>query len=114
VAEKDIINERHIPMFMKNKILNSRTYEYIPLDDTQEYHYSTDIDVAATLLCKGYTLVDIVPVSGTKATFIFNNHPAIGEAEGGFWSNRIEVKPLEFSNARKNLKSRIYAMQKNY
>lgn len=99
---------------MKNKILNSRTYEYIPLDDAREYHYSTDIDVASTLICKGYTLVDITPVSGTKVTFIFNNHPTISEAEGGFWSNRIEVKPLEFSNARKNLKSRIYAMQKSY
>jgi hypothetical protein len=32
----------------------------------------------------------------------------------GYWSNRVSVNPLEFSNARKNLKSRIFGMRKNY
>lgn len=85
-----------------------------PLDDYENYYYSNDIDVASMLVCKGYTLEDIVTVSHKKATFIFKNHPAIKDAVDGFWSNRLEVHPLEFANARKNLKSRIYAMQKDY
>ncbi len=86
----------------------------VPLDDYENYYYSNDIDVAATLVCKGYTLEDVVIASHKKATFVFKTHPAITDAVDGFWSNRIEVHPLEFANARKNLKSRIYAMQKSY
>lgn len=100
-------------MLMK-KDNQSNKLTYIPLDDYQNYYYSNDIDVASTLVCKGYTLVDIVPISHTKATFVFKNHPAITDAVDGFWSSRIEVRPLEFANTRKNLKSRIYAMQKNH
>lgn len=88
--------------------------EEYPLDDYVNYYYSSDIDVASLLACKGYTLLDIVTVSHKKVSFIFKNHPAIKDAVNGFWSNRIEVHPLEFANARKNLKSRVYAMQRSY
>lgn len=88
--------------------------EDIPLDDYVNYYYQSDIDVASMLICKGYALEDIVSVSHKKVTFIFKNHPAIKDAVDGFWSNRIEVHPLEFANARKNLKSRVYAMQRSY
>lgn len=76
----------------------------------EDSYRTTDIDVAATLLCKGYSLTGIAPLAGTKAAFMFENHPAIDDAVQGFWNNRIEVHPLEFSTYRKNLKSRIYAM----
>ena len=95
-------------MFMRKRMTE------VSLDDYENYYYSNDIDVASTLVCKGYTLEDVVNSTSNKATFIFRNHPAIKDAVDGFWSNRIEVHPLEFANARKNLKSRIYAMQKNY
>ena len=85
----------------------------VPLDDNEKY-LSNDIDVAVVLICKGYTLEDIKLLTNKKATFVFKNHPAIKDAVDGFWSNRIEVHPLEFANTRKNLKSRIYAMQKDY
>ena len=88
--------------------------EDIPLDDYVNYYYQSDIDVASMLMCKGYALEDIVAVSHKKVTFVFKNHPAIKDAVDGFWSNRIEVHPLEFANARKNLKSRVYAMQRSY
>ena len=43
-----------------------------------------DIDVASTLICKGYELVDITPVSHNKVTFVSKNHPAITDAVEGF------------------------------
>jgi len=95
-------------MFMKKHIAE------VPLDDYKNYYYSNDIDVASVLVCKGYALEDVVPISNNKATFVFKNHPAITDAVDGFWSNRIEVHPLEFANARKNLKSRIFGMRKDY
>ena len=83
------------------------------LDDYQNYYYTSDIDVASVLICKGHVLKDIALVSHIKATFIFKSHPSITDVIDGFWSNRIEVRPLEFSNTRKNLKSRIYGMKKS-
>jgi hypothetical protein len=59
-------------------------------------------------------VVDVVPISHNKATFVFKNHSSITHAVEGFWSNRIEVRPLEFANNRKNLKSRIFGMRKDY
>ncbi len=88
--------------------------EHVPLDDYKNYYYSNDIDVASTLICKGYELTDITPIGHNKATFVFKNHPTITDAVEGFWSNRIEVRPLEFANVRKNLKSRIFGMRKTY
>jgi hypothetical protein len=75
-------------------------------DDYQNYYYTNDIDVASVLSCKGYVLVDIVPINHNKATFVFKNHPTIAEAVEGFWGNRIEVRPLEFANIRKNHRQR--------
>lgn len=98
-------------MIMKR---NNDEEQHIPLDDYKNYYYSNDIDVASTLICKGYELVDIAPIGQNKATFVFRNHSAITDAVEGFWSNRIEVRPLEFANVRKNLKSRIFGMRKTY
>lgn len=99
---------------MNKHLAHDEGYEYIPTDDYENYYYTNDIDVASMLVCKGYNLKDVVAISHNKATFVFKNHPAINDAVDGFWSNRIEVHPLEFSNARKNLKSRIYGMRKGY
>ena len=101
-------------MLMQKHTAQEEGYQYVPLDDYENYYYSNDIDVASALVCKGYTLVDIVPINHTKATFVFKNHLAIVDAVDGFWSNRIEVRPQEFANARKNLKSRIYGMKKGF
>ena len=101
-------------MLMRKHTAHEEGYQYLPLDDYEHYYYSNDIDVASALVCKGYALADIVPLNNNKATFVFKNHPAILDAVDGFWSNRIEVRPLEFANARKNLKSRIYGMKKGF
>ena len=90
---------------------NAEEFEYIPLDDHEHYAYISDIEIAATLVAKGFTLASIDKISETKATFIFRKERDIEDVVDGFWSNRIEVYPLEFANARKNLKSRIYAMR---
>jgi len=81
------------------------------LDD--KYYETSDIDIASMLLCKGYTLEDVVPVTRIKVNFLFKNQPAIADVVDGFWSNRIEVRPLDFTNNRKNLKTRIFGMQKS-
>lgn len=86
-------------------------FEDISPDDYKNFYHCTDIEIAATLVAKGYQLASINKISETKATFIFRKEPNIKAAVDAFWSNKIEVHPLEFANARKNLKSRIYAMR---
>ena len=103
-------------MLMKKHIAQSEGYRYLPLDDTQNYYSLKDIDVATTLICKNFELIDALPTGERQGecTFVFKNEKGLQEMVDGFWSNRIEVHPLEFANARKNLKSRIYGMRKNY
>jgi hypothetical protein len=101
-------------MSMQKNINANEDYEVIPLDDWKNYFYSTDFDLAVTLLCKNYTLATIDAEHGGKMVFVFKSGSGLGDVVDGYWSNRVSVNPLEFSNARKNLKSRIFGMRKNY
>ncbi|MCE9585091.1 DUF5659 domain-containing protein [Candidatus Nomurabacteria bacterium] len=95
-------------------VKDSSDYQYIPLDDWKNYFYSTDFDLSVTLICKGHPLVTIDAERGGKLLFVFNSSPELGAVVDGYWSNKITVSPLDFANARKNLKSRIFGMRKNY
>lgn len=88
----------------------------VPLEDYDNFTYTPDIELASTLVCKGFEIVSIDLVTPNKATFIFKRSAGIDAVIDDFWGNRLEVKPLEFAAARKQLKSRIYGMRphKNY
>ena len=101
-------------MNMKKHIAENEGYQYIPLDDWTNYFYTSDFDLSVTLICKGYNLATIDAEPNNKMVFVFKNNASIGEVVDGYWSNRVLVNPLEFANARKNLKSRIFGMRKNY
>ena len=85
---------------------------YVRLSGDENHYYLNDLDLASALICKGYELIDMTPMGYEKYTFIFKNTGTITDTVNKFWSNKIEVNPLEFSNVRKNLKSRIYGMNK--
>ena len=96
---------------MKKHIAHDEGYQYVPLDDWTNFFYTTDFDLSVCLLCNEYNLVTIDAEPSGKKIFVFKNDAGIGDVIDGYWSNRIEVKPLEFANARKNLKSRLYGMR---
>ncbi len=98
---------------MQKHIAQNEGYEYVPLDDWTNYFYTSDFDLSVTLTCKGYSLATIDAPQNGKLVFVFKNGAGISDAVDGYWSNRITVNPLEFANARKNLKSRIFGMPKN-
>src|ERR1043166_3565110 len=89
----------------KGKHIDSPEYE------SPNHIHLTDIEVAATLLAKGYPLLSINKSSRGKATFIFESQEGITAVIDGYWFNRVDVHPLEFATARKNLKSRLFAME---
>ncbi len=101
-------------MFMRKYNTQNNEQPLIPLDDWDHYFYTNDFDLSVTLLCKGYNLVTIDAEPNGKKIFVFKNDEGIGAVIDGYWTNGIDVKPLEFANARKNLKSRLYAMAKQY
>lgn len=86
-------------------------YEHIPLNDWTDYFYTSDFDLSVTLLCKRQSLISIDGKANGKLTFIFKNTPELKEVFDGYWSGEVTVNPLEFSNARKNLKTRIFGMR---
>lgn len=96
---------------MTHTTQTAEEFEDISSDDYKNFYHCTDIEIAATLVAKGFFLASINKISETKATFIFRKEANIQAAVDAFWSNKIEVYPLDFANARKNLKSRIYAMR---
>lgn len=93
---------------------NNNDFEYIPVSGVENYFYTHDFDFAVTLICKDCDLITIDSEPGGRMVFIFEDTPEIKEIFDGYWANKITVDPLEFTNARKNLKSRIYGMKKNY
>lgn len=98
-------------MLMKKHIAEDEGHQYVPLDDWTNYFYSTDFDLAVTLLCKNFEMVTIDAEQNGKKIFVFKNDAGIGDVVDGYWSNRIDVHPLEFANTRKNLKSRLFGMK---
>jgi hypothetical protein len=99
-------------MIMRKKIDDD--FKYIPIEDVGSYFHTYDFDFAVTLICKECNLVTIDTEQGGRLAFIFQDTPQIKEIFDGFWANKISVDPLEFTNIRKNLKSRIYGMKKGY
>lgn len=89
-------------------------FQYIPLNDWNKYFYTFDFDLSVTLVCKKCELVTIEPELNGKLVFVFKNCAEIKELVNGYWGNRITVNPLDFAHTRKNLKSRIFGLKKNY
>ncbi len=100
------------PLAMKKMYMKKSDEIYsIPLDDTKNYFYTPDIEIASTLLSKGFELATICKHRSGKATFIFNRTPDLDVVTQGYWGGKVVVDPLGFATARKNLKSRLFAME---
>ena len=97
----------------KNTKVNEES-QYVPLDDWTNYFYTSDFDLSVTLICKGHTLATIDAEPSGKLIFVFKKNTGMGDVVDGYWTNKILVNPLEFANARKNLKSRIFGIRKNW
>lgn len=82
--------------------------------DWDRYFETTDFDLSVALICKSYVLESIETGKDGKLVFLFEKKENVTVAVDEYWSNKMLVSPLEFANVRKNLKSRIYGLKKNY
>ena len=75
------------------------------------YQHTSNIDLASTLICKGYVIEELAIISDTETIFTFMNDDETKKVVHEFWANNITIKPIEFANARRNLESRILDMK---
>lgn len=85
--------------------------KYLALNDYENHRYLPDLDIASLLIAKSYELVFIDKISDNKATFVFKNAKEMDDLIEGYWQDTVKVSPLKFTNARRSLKARLYAMK---
>ena len=74
--------------------------------DEIEVFSTTELTLAASLLCKGFDC-NINNINPTRASFIFVNSKNLQKTVSDYWKNDILVEPKHFSNAQRDLKARI-------
>jgi hypothetical protein len=90
--------------------MNMKEIHLVPLNDTGNFFYTTDIQVAAILKVVGYKLVSIDKPK-EQGTFIFSREKGLEDVVEAFLNGHIEnVQPLAVLNELRALKSRLRAM----
>ena len=86
-----------------------KTAQTAKSDDAQLYYQTSDLGIAATLICLGHDLAFLSKSpQQNKATFAFQQAQGLQEIVDGYWNEETLVSPLKLVTALKNLKSRIY------
>lgn len=81
----------------------------LKLDYDKEYFETSELSLAATLICFGYSLDSLNKINPSKVIFIFKRNKNIDQIVQDFWRRKkILVDPLSYSEATRYLKSRIY------
>jgi hypothetical protein len=95
---------------MKKQQMGTKQDElvYIPLNDTENYFYSTDLGITATLISIGFELVSLDTANSQKVVFIIKKQPNIDELINEYFSNQLMVPARSFFENVKMLKNRIY------
>jgi len=68
----------------------------------------TDLAVASYLSLY-FPIVELNNINGVKFEFIFNDSPELQKLLSLFYLNKALVNPIEYFNAIKNVKQRLYA-----
>ena len=79
---------------------------------TDDYIYTSDFSLASYLIYKKYFLESIETNKSKKYTFIFKKNEISDAVENLFYAGKLLINPLDYENARKTLKSRLYSIIK--
>lgn len=81
----------------------------LKLDYNKEYFETSELSLAATLICFGYSLDSLNKTNPSKVIFIFKRDKNLDQIVQDFWGRKkVLVDPLSYSEATRYLKSRIY------
>lgn len=79
---------------------------------TDDYIYTSNFSLASYLVYKKYFLEAVETDRSKKHTFIFQKNHIGDEVENLFYAGKLLINPLDYENARKTLKSRLYSIIK--
>lgn len=74
----------------------------------ENYYSTSDLSLAATLLCLGYKLEALDRHDSRRAVFIFNRDKALDNFLEAYWGDNLTVNPRTYFDALKSLKTRLY------
>lgn len=73
-----------------------------------EFFETTDISLATTIYYFGAKIESIERADPSRAVFIFPRNKELDALIQGFWSHSLQVDPLTYFNALKEVKTRLY------
>jgi len=77
---------------------------------TANEYTTVDMCLATTLLSKGFHMTRIIPnASGMRSAFVFLDDGTVKMFVESYWRDEILVKPRDFHNAMRDLKTKMYS-----
>jgi len=76
---------------------------------SDNYFKTQHLNLSSALLCWGFKLkaIDRNPAD-RRATFVFQRTEELDQAIQGFWSKELTIIPIDYYQAERELKSRLY------
>lgn len=87
---------------------NNEKLTYIPLNDTKNYFYSSDLGLVASLLSIGFQLISIDKEHPSKALFIVKKEYNLEEMINGYFSGQLMAPARVLFDKVKLLKSMLH------
>jgi len=75
----------------------------------EKYFTTTDLGLSASLLNKGFELVQLDKLNPKKVQFIFLKRAGINKTINDYWSDKLNVNPRTYFDNIKLLKNRLYS-----
>ncbi len=77
--------------------------------DHEKVYTTSDLALASALVSLGFELLKLDRTNSKRVVFVFEADNYIQSDVEAFWNSKLRVDPIEYSDAQKYLKNRIYA-----
>ncbi len=92
----------------KKKNVETEEYQYIPLNDHNNFYYTFDLGCSAALVSAGFELLSLDKGDRRKVQFIFRRADGIDDVVDQYFADRLEVKARRYFDNLRALKNSIY------
>lgn len=82
-------------------------WENIYMDNEKTFLKTSDINLAAALLCCNHDVSGIDPVDPGRVIFFFDKDDSLSKDVDAYWGNTLRVSPKDYMYYRKELLTRI-------
>jgi len=79
-----------------------------------KYFQTNDLALCAALLCSGLSIIDIDKTNLKRVFFLFEKNRKNEIVIDKYWKHELLVDPINYFNALKELKTRIYENKYEY